>query len=186
MTSPQTQEASAIRRVREQTLGLIQRSGFPVTEADLANLKLNDFGLGRLTVEGFEFIDFLLTPRLRMTLLVLLPNQTLPEHYHPAYGQEPGKEETLRCLWGQTRLYVPGESNNPRIFIPEGKAALYQSRHEVRLNRGEQYTFMPPVPHWMQGGPEGCVNLAMQNRVDEMLNVFTDTRSTGCPIPLTG
>jgi hypothetical protein len=28
------------------------------------------------------------------------------------------------------------------------------------------------------------VNLGMQNRVDETLNVFTDARSTGCPVPL--
>lgn len=184
MIAPPPPDVAAARQVRAQTLDLIRKSGFPVTESELATLKLNDFGLGQLAVEGFEFIDFVLTPRIRMTLLVLLPNQSLPEHYHPAYGQEPGKEETIRCLWGQTRIYVPGEPRNPRVLIPAGKEALYSCRHEVLLKPGEQFTFEPPVIHWLQGGPEGSVNLGMQNRVDETLNVFTDSRSTGCPVPL--
>ena len=186
MTAPHPPDVAAARQVRAQTLELIRKSRFPVTDAELAGLKLNDFGLGQLAVEGFEFIDFVLTPRIRMTLLVLMPNQTLPEHYHPAYGQESGKEETVRCLWGQTRVYLPGEPNNSRVLIPAGKEALYTCRHEVILRPGEQWTFTPPVVHWLQGGPEGSVNLGMQNRVDENRNVFTDARSTGCPVPLNG
>ena len=130
---------AAAQQIRARTLELIRKSGFPVTDAELAGLKLNDFGLGQLEVEGFEFIDFVLTPRIRMTLLVLLPNQTLPEYYHPAYGQEPGKEETIRCLWAQTRVYVPGVPNNARLLIPAGKGTI-PWRPFLRNLRASGYT----------------------------------------------
>lgn len=184
MTTNAPPDLAVARLVRAQAIELIRKSGFPVTDVELATLKLNDFGLGQLTVEGFEFIDFVLTPRLRISLLALLPNQTLPEHYHPSQGPESGKEETIRCLWGQTRVYIPGKPNNSRVHIPTGKEALYTCRHEIILNSGEQWTFEPPMVHWLQGGPDGSVNLGMQNRVDETLNVFTDAKSTGCPVPL--
>lgn len=164
---------------------LVRRSGFPLSPTDWAELKVNDFGLGNLPAEGFVFADLLRTDRMRVTLLVLLPGQTLPEHRHPPYDTEPGKEETLRCLFGQARIYVPGGSNTPTIAIPEGKEPYYTSRHEVVISAGEQFSVKPNLAHWFQGGPEGAVCLAFQNRVDENRNVFTDPRSTGCPIPLT-
>jgi D-lyxose ketol-isomerase len=173
------------RDVFRQGLELIRKVDFPLTQADRAELKVNDFGLGDLRNEGFVFADLLRTDRVRMTLLVLLPYQTLPEHLHPPYDNEPGKEETLRCLWGETRIYVPGEPNNPSIRIPQGKEACYTSRHEIVLHPGEQFSVQPNLAHWFQGGPEGAVNLAFQNRVNEDHNIFTDPRSTGCPIPMT-
>ena len=176
-------EANLIREVHAQAVELIRRTGFPLTAADWAELKVNDFGLGDLRGEGFVFADLLRTPRVRATLLVLLPGQTLPEHRHPPYEGEPGKEETLRVLWGETRVYVPGAANSPAISIPAGKEAFYTSRHEVVIRSGEQYTVGPNLAHWFQGGPEGSVNLAFQNRVDEDRNIFTDPNSTGCPIP---
>jgi D-lyxose ketol-isomerase len=183
---PQRAHAISAEQVRAQAAALIRRSGFPVTATELANLQLNDFGLGQLVVEGFEFIDLVLTARLRVTLLVLLPYQTLPEHYHPADDPDGGKEETLRCLWGETRLYVAGQPGPHPPRLPVGKEALYTCRHEIILRPGQQWTFEPATPHWLQGGPAGSVNLAMQNRVDETRNVFTDKQSTGCPVPVSG
>ena len=183
MTAP-ISNLDLAKEVFQQGVELIRKIDFPLTRADWAELKVNDFGLGNLPLEGFVFADLLRTDRVRMTLLVLLPRQTLPEHRHPPYGSEPGKEETLRCLWGETRVYVPGEPNNPDILIPKGKEAWYTSRHEVVIRPGEQCILQPNHPHWFQGGPQGSVNLAFQNRVNEDYNVFTDPRSTGCPIPM--
>lgn len=171
--------------VFEMGLELISKVDFPLTESDRAELGVNDFGLGDLRNEGFVFADLLRTDRVRMTLLVLLPHQTLPEHLHPTYDDEPGKEETLRCLWGETRIYVPGPPNNPDVLIPKGKEDWYTSRHEIVIRPGEQYSVQPNNAHWFQGGPEGAVNLALQNRVNEDHNIFTDPKSTGCPIPMT-
>ena len=172
------------REILQQAVELIRKSGFSLSPGDWAELKVNDFGLGNLPAEGFVFADLLRTDRVRVTLLVLLPGQTLPEHRHPPYEGEPGKEETLRCLLGQARIYVPGEPNNPGIRLPAGKEACYTSRHEVVINVGEQFSVKPNLAHWFQGGAEGAVCLAFQNRVDENRNVFTDPQSTGCPIPL--
>jgi len=70
---------------RRQAVELIRESGFPVTEEEMSELRVEDFGLGRVFEEGFAFIDILQSSRLRVTLLVLLPGQTLPQHLHPAY-----------------------------------------------------------------------------------------------------
>lgn len=163
---------------------LIERTGLAITDTEWATLAANDFGLGRLRVEGFVFIDLLRTSRVRITLLVLLPSQTLPEHLHPAYGTEPGKEETLRCLWGETKVVMPGEPT-PGLVIPTGKETFYTVRHAVTIRPGQQCTVPPVTRHWFQAGPEGAVNLAFQNRVDETHNIFTEDSGTGCPIPST-
>ncbi len=184
MSTPATPDEALIQAVLAEGTALIKRTGLAITDAEWATLKANDFGLGRLRIEGFVFIDLLRTNRIRITLLVLLPNQTLPEHLHPTYPGEPGKEETLRCLWGETRVVMPGDPT-PDLVIPSGKDAFYTSRHAVTIRPGEQCTVPPVTRHWFQAGPEGAVNLAFQNRVDETLNIFTEDTGTGCPIPST-
>lgn len=168
--------------ILSEALALIDRSGFPISAADRAGLKVNDFGLGHPREEGFVFVDLLLSPRVRVTLMALLPNQTLPQHLHPPYDGEPGKEETLRVLHGQAWVYVEGTSQGGPPRIPEGKEAYYTAAQGVSLAVGEQCTVAPGTAHWFQGGPEGAVCLAVQNRVDEMKNLFFDPASTGCPI----
>jgi D-lyxose ketol-isomerase len=169
-------------QVKTQAAELINKSGFPVTEAEWRNLQVNDFGLGRLREEGLAFIDILRTARLRITLLVLLPNQTLPQHLHPAYENESGKEETLRVIYGRTKVYIKGGQTNPAMKIPAGKDSYYTARQEIALLSGQQYTVPPTTEHWFQGGPEGSVNICFQNRVDETKNLFFDPQSSGCPI----
>jgi D-lyxose ketol-isomerase len=176
MTTPTDQT------VLQKAIELIEKSSFQITDEERQKLAVNDFGLGRLEVEGFAFIDILRTPRVRITLLILLPNQSLPQHMHPPYEQETGKEETLRVLYGQTKVYVKGQQNNPDMVIPEGKDAYYTARHEIALSPGQSHTIDPNIEHWFQAGPEGSVNLAFQNRVDETKNLFYDLQSTGCPI----
>jgi D-lyxose ketol-isomerase len=170
------------KEIRLAYVDLIHRSGFPVTLREFEALEVNDFGLGNLPHEGFAFIDLLRSPRLRITLLVLLPNQSLPQHVHPPYEGEQGKEETIRVLFGQTKVYIKGEATNPAMAIPAGKTSYYTARLEIPIIAGEQYTVTPNIEHWFQGGPEGSVNICFQNRVDENRNLFWDPKSLGCPI----
>jgi D-lyxose ketol-isomerase len=172
------------KTLRREYAELLRRSGFAVTGAEWEALEISDFGLGNLLAEGFAFIDILRSVRLRITLIALLPNQTLPQHVHPPYEGETGKEETIRVLSGQTRVYVKGEAEAPGILIPAGKDPFYTARLEIGLDPGEQYTVPPGIEHWFQGGPAGSVNLCFQNRVDETKNRFWDPRSFGCPIGL--
>ena len=170
------------KTIRWEYVDLLCRSGFPITDADWEAMEISDFGLGNLRSEGFAFIDILRSPRLRITLIALLPNQTLPQHVHPPYEGELGKEETIRVLSGQTKVYIRGEATTPGMLIPEGKDPFYTARQEISLNPGGQYTVPPGIEHWFQGGPEGSVNICFQNRVDETKNRFWDPQSFGCPI----
>lgn len=180
-----SKEKADLSAILGRATEMIETAGFALTEAERRSLAVDDFGLGNVAVEGFVFTDLFRSSKVRFTLFVLLPEQTLPEHYHPSYDEETGKEETLRVLFGETRIYIPGTVNNDAMHIPSGKSDFYTARHEVRLAQGEQYTLEPPIPHWFQGGRSGSVNITIQNRVDETRNVFTDPDSTGCPIKLT-
>ncbi|MCK4628895.1 MAG: hypothetical protein KAT56_07815 [Sedimentisphaerales bacterium] len=148
----------------------------------METLTFNDFGLGNFRKEGFAFIDILRSAKLRITLLILLPGQTLPQHLHPPYDNETGKEETLRVIYGHTRVYVAGSDKNEGVKVPAGKEAYYTVFEEVGLEPGGQYSIKPGIEHWLQGGQDGSVNICFQNRVDEAKNVFLDSDSTGCQI----
>ena len=132
------------KTIQREYVDLLRRSGFPITDTEWEAMEISDFGLGNLHSEGFAFIDILRSARLRITLIALLPNQTLPQHVHPPYEGEPGKEETLRVLSGQTRVYIKGKATAPGMLIPAGKEPFYTARQEICLNPGEQYT-VPPV-----------------------------------------
>ncbi|NJL31709.1 MAG: D-lyxose/D-mannose family sugar isomerase [Phycisphaerales bacterium] len=170
-----------IQQCLQEAKELLVKSGFPVTPEEVAELAVNDFGLGDIRKEGFAFIDILRSPRLRITLLILLPNQTLPQHMHPSYDNEQGKEETIRVLYGMTKVYVAGNATKD-IAIPKAKESYYTAKQEVALNVGQQYSVQPGTEHWFQAGPQGSVNICFQNRVDETKNIFSDPASQGCPI----
>jgi D-lyxose ketol-isomerase len=162
-------------------LDLIQKANFPLTDEELKSLVVNDFGLDNLEEEGFGLIDLLRSERVRVNLVVLLPNQSLPEHLHPAYENEKGKEETIRVLYGTTRVFIEGEPDT-EINIPKGKEQWYTALKRIYLKVGEQFTVPAQVKHWFQAGENGSVNIAFQNRVNESHNVFYDPASDGCKI----
>ncbi len=170
-------------QIKKEAGKLLMKSGFPVTQKELDTLNVNDFGLNNLSEEGCVFFDLLRTEKLRITILILLPNQTLPQHMHPAYEDEKGKEESVRSLWGIFKVYVEGNENQNNLNLPEGKAEFYTARKEYALKPGEQYTVPPHIKHWFQAGEKGAVAIAFQNRVNEDYNVFYDPQSTGCYIP---
>ena len=86
--------------------------------------------------------------------LPMLPGQICAEHRHPPLGPEnPGKEETFRCRYGE--VYVMFPESPPRIrrrkFLM-GKNDVYTVWHEIVLKQGEQYTLAPNTKHWFQQG----------------------------------
>lgn len=178
-------DAEQIKTIRDQVSGLINKSGLILSEAEWSQLTINDFGLGDFYKEGFTFIDILRSPQVRVCLLVLLPNQTLPQHVHTEYeGEAEGKEETLRVLFGHTNVYIEGACES-EVQAPEGKEDFYTAMKEIPLDAGGQFSIPPTVKHWFKAGPEGSVNMTFQKRVDETKNIFDDPDSTGCPIKLT-
>ncbi|OAV45762.1 hypothetical protein A3850_002145 [Lewinella sp. 4G2] len=163
-----------LEAVCAEALALIEQSGIPINDADRAKITAADFGLSRLRQEGIEILTMYETDRAAGKILVLLPNQTEPEHWHPSQGDNPGKEEIIRAVWGDLYFYVEGEDNMKKGFIPEGKEAVYTLRHEIDLQPGDQLVFPPDTPHWFQAGPRGAVMFSFSTKVVDTLDGFTD------------
>ncbi len=63
-------------------------------------IEVADFGLGNLEKEGVQALALVQTDRISVKVLALLPDQTVPEHWHPPVDDDPGKEETIRVITG--------------------------------------------------------------------------------------
>jgi D-lyxose ketol-isomerase len=161
---------------------LLQKAGIVITPEERARFEVADFGLGELEKTGLEIITYVNTERCCAKEIIMFPNQTCPEHWHPTVNGVPGKEETFRCRWGTVYLYVPGapapkQASSP----PSGSEAYYTMRHEVVLKPGEQYTLAPDTPHWFQAGPEGAVVSEFSTRSTDDADQFRDPRIKRAP-----
>lgn len=165
---------SEFNRVREESAALIRRSNLLVTAAELEAMEVADFGLGRIREEGVQIVTLFASDRISAKVLVLLPDQTEPEHWHPPVGDDPGKEEHIRAVWGELRFYIPGPDTLRAGFVPAGKDAVYRQRHEVLLAPGDQLHLPPGTPHWFQAGPQGAVFYSFSTCVRDGLDGFAD------------
>lgn len=162
------------KQCKAQALVLLDRSGICISDKEKKNLKVLDFGLNHPAVEGAQLIDIVRSSKIRITILVLLPNQTLPEHMHPAYDGQSGKEEHVRILSGSMTVYRPGISTNFSGKIPIGKEQWYQNRNGIVLKPGDSLFVEPQIFHWFQAGESGCVSFGFYTAVDESRNIFSD------------
>jgi D-lyxose ketol-isomerase len=160
--------------VQQKTIDIIDRAGIFVTPEEREKIAVADFGLSNIYIEGVQILTFFETDRMAGKLLVLLPDQTEPEHWHPPVGNDPGKQEIIRALWGNLRFYVSGEDNMKTGFILKGKEKYYTLRHEIIMKPGDQLVFDPGTKHWFQAGPEGAVMYSFSTTVRDILDGFTD------------
>jgi D-lyxose ketol-isomerase len=165
-----TEKSSAQIRAAE----MMRTSGIQIRDDEIAQIEVVDFGLSHLETEGVQVFTMVNTDRLAAKVLVLFPNQTEPEHWHPKVGDDPGKQETIRHIWGDLRFYVDGEDNMTEGFIVDGKQAAYTLRREIVLKPGDQLTFEPYEKHWFQAGPRGAVLYSFSTTVRDGLDGFTD------------
>jgi D-lyxose ketol-isomerase len=100
---------------------MIKKASIVLKDEDLGKIAAADFGLSRLEKEGAQILTLLETERVAFKILTLFPYQTEPEHWHPQVGDDPGKEETVRLVYGTLYFYIPGEDNMRHGFVPEGK-----------------------------------------------------------------
>lgn len=163
-----------LEAARQRAADHIQKAGFPVRPAEEAGIEVADFGLGRLAEEGAQILTLVQTERIGVKLIVLFPGQSLPEHWHPPVGSDPGKEETVRALSGALSVYLSGADTMREGAPPSGKEGVYTCRHELRLRPGEQLTLRPGEKHWFQGGPEGAVAFSFSTVARDILDRFTD------------
>ena len=160
---------------RKRAVELLQQAGIVARQDELEQIEVADFGLGELEQSGVQILTLVDTEKIAAKVLVLFPYQTEPEHTHPPLGDYPGKEETLRCEWGELYLYVPGEpTSQPIASPPVHRRRTYTVWYEHILRPGDQITLQPNIPHWFQGGPEGAVVWTFSTKAIDVEDVFTD------------
>ena len=166
-----SEQESARKRAAE----ILSKAGVVVRQGEIDQMEVADFGLSELEQSGVQIVTLVDTEKIAAKLLVLLPNQIEPEHRHPRLGDYEGKEETIRCEWGELYLYGPGEpTSNPKGHPPEHRRRTYTVWHEYVLRPGDQITFPPNISHWFQGGPEGAVIWSFSTKAIDVEDVFTD------------
>ena len=161
---------------QERAAAMIQDAGIRIKEEEIAKIRVADFGLSNLSVEGAQILTFSSTDRVSAKVIVLFPRQTLPEHWHPPVGDDPGKQEVIRVIDGTACFYIPGEDTLRSAAVPAGKEDSYTCRHEVVMKEGDQLILEPGTKHWFQAGEEGAVMYSFSTCVRDALDRFTDPK----------
>ena len=164
------QQKTAQKRAAE----MIRQAGIKITEKEANSIGIVDFGLSNLEKEGVQVLTLIQTERISVKVLVLFPNQTEPEHWHPPVGDDPGKEETVRVISGIVYFYIPGEDTLKEGFIPEGKEDYYTMRKEIVMKPSDQITLAPGEKHWFQARDKGAVMYSFSTIARDALDQFTD------------
>lgn len=162
------------KAAQHRAAAMIRESGISVTDEELHKVEVADFGLSRLHIEGGQILTLVATDRIAVKIIALFPRQTLPEHWHPRVGEDPGKEETVRVISGMVRFYIPGDDSMKEGFIPAGQGDVYTMRHELVLKPGDQIILEPGTKHWFQAGDAGAVMYSFSSVARDVLDGFTD------------
>jgi len=165
------------QEVIKKTIEYFNKANIKITDDEKNNIEFADFGLNEIEITGLEILVYVNTDRVCAKELVMLPNQTCPEHRHPSIDGEPGKEETFRCRYGKVYLYVDGEeTKNRKTNPPDAPSGSYTVFHEIELNPGEQYTLYPNTKHWFKSGGDGAVVSEFSTKSRDESDIFTDKR----------
>ncbi|MCF6466229.1 D-lyxose/D-mannose family sugar isomerase [Clostridium sp. Cult2] len=169
-------------KYRNIILETLDKANIILTDEEKEKIEVADFGLGKFEETGLGAITYVNTDNVCAKEMVLLPNQTCPEHLHPPREKDQGKEETFRCRYGTVYLYVEGpKTENPKVTPPKGDEEYYTVYHEIVLKPGEQHTLYPSTLHWFKAGKEGAVVSEFSTKSTDESDVFTDPRIKRIP-----
>lgn len=164
--------------VKQYMLNKFSDSFIKVTPEEIEKFEIADFGLNNLNEEGLLLLTYINTSRYCAKEMIMLPNQTCPEHLHPMREDgSDGKQETFRCRSGIVYLFVEGEKNINDDFPikpPEGNSKYYTVSHLIQLLPGQQYTIKPNTKHWFKAGVNGCIVSEFSSNSDDSSDIFTD------------
>ena len=167
---------------KKKTLEVFNQANVVLSEEERQNIEIADFGLNKLESTGLQLVTYINTDKVCAKDLVLLPNQTCPEHRHPPRSFDDGKEETFRCIYGKVYLYVEGEeTKNPQVSPPAKDEEYYTVKKEIVLHPGDQYTIYPNTLHWFKAGSEGAVVSEFSTKSTDEDDIFTDPRINRIP-----
>ena len=159
-------------QAKSRAIEYFAKANIVITKEEQDKIEVVDFGLGDIWNTGLELLTYVNTHRVCAKELILLPNQTCPEHRHPLIADYPGKEETFRCRFGTVYLYVDGVPTKDRAVEPP--VGIYSVFHEVQLTAGQQYTLVPNSKHWFKAGDEGAVISEFSTSSYDEGDIFTD------------
>ena len=143
---------------KQKSIEIYKKSKIYFKPAEFENMEITDFGLGDFDKIGLGVIIYINTDKVCAKELAMTPYQICPQHKHPDIGNEPGKQETFRCRWGEVYLYVEGTpAKGIKGRIPEKYEIRFDVFNEIMLKPGDQYTLYPDTWHWFQAGPDGAV-----------------------------
>ena len=162
------------KTAQKQAAEMIRQAGISITDEEADSIEVADFGLSNLEKEGVQVLTLVQTERISVKVLVMLPNQTEPEHWHPPVDDDPGKEETIRVIAGTVYFYVAGEDTFKEGFIVEGKDDCYTMRKEIVMKPCDQLTLAPGEKHWFQAHGGGAVMYSFSTVARDVLDQFTD------------
>jgi D-lyxose ketol-isomerase len=159
---------------QKQAAKMIRQAGIIISQREAKSIEVVDFGLSNIEKEGVQVLTLVQTERISVKVLVMLPDQTEPEHWHPPVEDDPGKEETIRIIAGTVYFYVAGEDTLEKGFIVEGKDDCYTMRKEIVMKPGDQLTLAPGEKHWFQAREGGAVMYSFSTIARDALDQFTD------------
>jgi D-lyxose ketol-isomerase len=165
-----------LQRAKKRALKILDQAGVQLGQEESGRLEVIDFGLGNLRVEGLQLLTMFQTDRIAGRILIMTPDQTEPEHWHPPFSDNPGKQEIIRAVWGEVRFYLPGKDTMRKGFLVPGKEHLYTMRHERLLAPGDTLVLEPGTKHWFQAGSEGAVFYSFSTMVRDGEDCFSDPR----------
>jgi D-lyxose ketol-isomerase len=155
----------------------VQKAGVPLRAQDRERIDVAGLGLGELEQSGLQILTLVSDPWVAVKLLILRPNQFVPQHRHPPAPEEgyPGKTEVCRGQYGEAYLFVPGAATaQPRVSPPEHRRRYCTVWHEVSLLPGDQYVCPPNTWHWFQAGSSGAVIWSISSKATDAQDDFAD------------
>jgi D-lyxose ketol-isomerase len=173
---------SEVKKAQQRAAAMLKQEGIALTQEELRNIEVAEFGLGELEQTGLELVVYINTDRYCAKELIMFPGQTCPEHRHPAVAGQAGKMETFRCRSGIVYLYTDGPATTKiKAKVPKGSEKYYTVRQEIILKPGDQYTIPPNTLHWFQAGPKGAIVSEFSSTSRDEADFFTDPRIERLP-----
>jgi D-lyxose ketol-isomerase len=165
-----------VEQLRNEASEFFAKADISITEQERKSMEIADFGLNDIRNVGLEIVLYENNERYCAKELVLLPRQMCPQHRHPrANDNNPGKQETFRCRWGEVYLYVEGAPTaNPKAIVPEKHRKHLSVWREIVMRPGDQYTIKPDTLHWFQAGDHGAIVSEFSSTSIDELDVFSD------------
>jgi D-lyxose ketol-isomerase len=159
-----------VTELKKQVTEIIENSGFSVSQKELDEIDYADFGLDDIFEQGAQIISLLDTDKISVRLIVLIPGQAEPEHYHLT------KQETLRLVWGRMDLFTnEALTGSTQSEISESTiSGFYKSNNKLEMKPSDQITMKAGIKHWFQAKKKGALMLSFSNTAQDNTDIFTD------------